>query len=57
LNQFELIVVTTQDFIKFWGKIFAFILYVLIGNSQGFNTFWVYLKALLENYFITAYYF
>jgi hypothetical protein len=23
----------------------------MIGNSQGFKTFWVYLKALLENYF------
>jgi hypothetical protein len=32
-------VVTTQDFIKFWGKIFIFILLVLIENSQGFKTF------------------
>jgi hypothetical protein len=31
--------VTTQDFIKFWGKIFVFILLVLIENSQGFKTF------------------
>jgi hypothetical protein len=31
--------VTTQDFIKFWGKIFVFILLVLIENSQGFETF------------------
>jgi hypothetical protein len=31
--------VTTQDFIKFWGKIFIFILLVLIENSQGFKTF------------------
>jgi hypothetical protein len=23
----------------------------MIGISQGFKTFWVYLKALLENYF------
>jgi hypothetical protein len=23
----------------------------MIENSQGFKTFWVYLKALLENYF------
>jgi hypothetical protein len=30
--------VTTQDFIKFWGKIFVFILLVLIENSQGFKT-------------------
>jgi hypothetical protein len=43
--------VTTQDFIKFWGKFFAFVLLEMIGNSQGFKTFWVYLKALLENYF------
>jgi hypothetical protein len=31
--------VTSQDFIKFWGKIFIFILLVLIENSQGFKTF------------------
>jgi hypothetical protein len=31
--------VTTQDFIKFWGKIFVFILLVLIENPQGFKTF------------------
>jgi hypothetical protein len=31
--------VTTQDFIKFWGKIFVFILLVLIEISQGFKTF------------------
>jgi hypothetical protein len=31
--------VTTQDFINFWGKIFVFILLVLIENSQGFKTF------------------
>jgi hypothetical protein len=31
--------VTTQDFIKFWGKIFAFVLLEMIGNSQGFKTF------------------
>jgi hypothetical protein len=30
---------------------FAFVLLEMIGNSQGFKTFWVYLKALLENYF------
>jgi hypothetical protein len=29
----------------------------MIGNSQGFKTFWAYLKALLENYFKTFYYF
>jgi hypothetical protein len=23
----------------------------MFGNSQGFKTFWAYLKALLENYF------
>jgi hypothetical protein len=32
-------VVTTQDFIKCWGKFFVFILLVLIENSQGFKTF------------------
>jgi hypothetical protein len=31
--------VTSQDFIKFWGKIFVFILLVLIENSQRFKTF------------------
>jgi hypothetical protein len=31
--------VTTQDFVKFWGKNFVFILLVLIENSQGFKTF------------------
>jgi hypothetical protein len=31
--------VTTQDFIKFWGKIFVFILLVLIENLQRFKTF------------------
>jgi hypothetical protein len=49
--------VTTQDFIKFWGKIFVFILLVLIGNSQGFKNFWVYLKALFENYLKSSIYF
>jgi hypothetical protein len=33
------IIVTSQDFIKFWGKFFAFVLYVLIENSQGFKLF------------------
>jgi hypothetical protein len=31
--------VTSQDFIKFWGKFFAFILLEMIGISQGFKTF------------------
>jgi hypothetical protein len=31
--------VTTQDFIKFWGKFFRFYLLVLIENSQRFKTF------------------
>jgi hypothetical protein len=31
--------VTSQDFIKFWGNFFAFVLYVLIEFSQGFKTF------------------
>jgi hypothetical protein len=31
--------VTSQDFIKFWRNFFAFILHVLIENSQGFKTF------------------
>jgi hypothetical protein len=36
---FALLYVTTQDFIKFWGKIFAFVLPEMNGNSQGFKTF------------------
>jgi hypothetical protein len=32
-------IVTTQDFIKFWGKFFAFVLLEMIGISQGFKTF------------------
>jgi hypothetical protein len=31
--------VTSQDFIKFWGKFFVFVLLVLIEISQGFKTF------------------
>jgi hypothetical protein len=31
--------VTTQDFIKFWGNFFAFVLLEMIENSQGFKTF------------------
>jgi hypothetical protein len=48
----ERTVVTTQDFIKFWGKIFAFVLHEMIGISQGFKFFFrVYLETLLENHF------
>jgi hypothetical protein len=33
-------IVTTQDFIKFWGKFFcAFVLLEMIEISQGFKTF------------------
>jgi hypothetical protein len=31
--------VTTQDFIKFWGNFFAFVLLEMIEISQGFKTF------------------
>jgi hypothetical protein len=31
--------VTTQDFIKFWGNFFAFVLLEMFGFSQGFKTF------------------
>jgi hypothetical protein len=31
--------VTTQDFVKFWGKIFALVLLEMIEISQGFKTF------------------
>jgi hypothetical protein len=33
------VVVTSQDFIKFWGRFFAFVLSALIESSQGFKTF------------------
>jgi hypothetical protein len=48
--------VTSQDFIKFWGFFFAFVLSALIENSQGFKTL-SYLKALLENHFKLPKYF
>jgi hypothetical protein len=35
----KLNIVTTQDFIKFWGKIFAFVLLEMIENLQEFKTF------------------
>jgi hypothetical protein len=31
--------VTSQGFIKFWGKFFAFVLLEMIEISQGFKTF------------------
>jgi hypothetical protein len=31
--------VTTQDFVEFWGKFFAFVLLEMIEISQGFKTF------------------
>jgi hypothetical protein len=34
-----LVDVTTQDFIKFWGKFFAYVLLEMIEISQGFKTF------------------
>jgi hypothetical protein len=34
-----IIYVTSQDFIKFWGNFFAFVLLEMFGNSQGFKTF------------------
>jgi hypothetical protein len=41
----------TQDFVNFGEIFFAFVLLEMTGISQGFKTFWVYLKTLLENYF------
>jgi hypothetical protein len=35
----EDLLVTSQDFIKFWGKFFAFVLLVFMENPQGFKTF------------------
>jgi hypothetical protein len=31
--------VTSQDFVKFWGNFFAFVMLEMIGNSQEFKTF------------------
>jgi hypothetical protein len=45
-------------FYQILGEIFfVFILLVLIENSLGFKTFWVYLKALFENYLKSSIYF
>jgi hypothetical protein len=33
------LIVTTQDFVKFWVKIFAFVLHEMIEISQEFKTF------------------
>jgi hypothetical protein len=35
----EALPITSQEFIKFWGKFFAFVLLEMIGNSQVFKTF------------------
>jgi hypothetical protein len=40
--------VTSQDFIKFWGKFFAFVLLVLIENSQGCKTFELFKSSILK---------
>jgi hypothetical protein len=40
--------ITSQDFIKFWGKFIAFDLLVLIENSQGFKTFELFKSSILE---------
>jgi hypothetical protein len=39
--------VTSQDFIKFWGNFFVFILLELIENLQGFKTFELF-KSLIR---------
>jgi hypothetical protein len=43
--------VTSQDFIKFWGNFFAFVLLCWLKFHRDLKTFWVYLKDLLENHF------
>jgi hypothetical protein len=45
------VVCNIPRFYQFLGEIFAFVLLEMIEISQGFKTFLVYLKALLENYF------
>jgi hypothetical protein len=39
LSDYVTAVVTTQDFIKFWGKFFCLVLLEMIEFSQGFKTF------------------
>jgi hypothetical protein len=41
-------VVTSQDFIKFGGNFFAFVLLELIEISQGFKNFWVIKSSTLQ---------
>jgi hypothetical protein len=50
--QRRLVSVTSQDFIKFWGIFFAFVLLVLIENSQGFKTF-KFIKNFIRKLFQT----
>jgi hypothetical protein len=45
-------VVISQDFIKFWGKIFAFVLLVFIEIPSGFKILSLF-KVLLKNLFQT----
>jgi hypothetical protein len=41
------LLVTSQDFIKFWSEIFVFVLLVLIEISQGFNFFLSLFKSFI----------
>jgi hypothetical protein len=40
--------VTSQDFIKFWGKFFVFVLLMLIEISQGFKTFYCFKSFIIK---------
>jgi hypothetical protein len=44
----DTVFVTSQDFIKFWGKLFAFVLHVLIEISQEFETFEFIKSSILK---------
>jgi valyl-tRNA synthetase len=45
------LVVTSQDFIKFWGKFFAFVLLEMFGNSQGFKNFFSLFESFIRKIF------
>jgi hypothetical protein len=50
-----MVIVTSQDFIKFWGKFFAFVLLELIDFfSQEIKTFDFIKRPYWKNYFQTS---
>jgi hypothetical protein len=47
----EPLVVTSQDFIKFWGKNFVFVLLEMIEISQGFKNFLSLFESFIRKCF------